>query len=272
MLYLRPDFASTLSPAERRFSHLFQLTGQIYRAKDGRKTLRFQHHSKNYFLKAHNGVGWKEILKNIIQLRLPVISANPEWCALHRLKELNIDTTTPVAYGSEGLNPARRHSFIITEELSDTVTLEEILLQSSHHKTSASLPLWLKRSLVKRVAEIARTMHENGINHRDFYLCHLRLPVSQLGRAASTQPLPVYVMDLHRAQVRRRRPRERWIVKDLAGLYFSSMDLGLSRHDRFRFIATYSGRSLRDTLVAGGLLWEKVGTRAMRLYRKHHVV
>jgi hypothetical protein len=272
MLYLLPDFASTLSPMEQRFSHLFQLTGQIYRAKEGRRTLRFQHHGKNYFLKAHSGVGWKEIFKNIVQLRLPVIGANTEWSALHRLKELNIDTITPVAYGSEGLNPARRHSFIITEELGDTLTLEEILVQSTRHKTSASLPLWLKRSLIKRVAEIARTMHENGINHRDFYLCHLRLPVSQLDQVSSTQPLPIYVMDLHRAQVHRRRPRERWIVKDLAGLYFSSMDLGLNRHDRFRFITTYSGQSLRETLESSERFWRKVDNRAMRLYRKHHVV
>jgi hypothetical protein len=272
MLYLDPEFASTLTPSEQRFSHIIQLQGDIYREKEGRRTICFHHRGKDYFLKAHTGVGWKEIFKNLLQFKLPVISANPEWRALHRLKELRIDTVTPVAYGSEGLNPARRHSFIITEELGDTVTLEEILSQSTHHKTSTSIPLWLKRSLVKRVAEIARTMHENGINHRDFYLCHLRLPVSQLDRAASTQPLPIYVMDLHRAQVHRRRPRERWIVKDLAGLYFSSMDLGLSRHDRFRFITTYSGRSLRDTLVAGGLFWNKVSTWALRIYRKHHAV
>jgi heptose I phosphotransferase len=126
--------------------------------------------------------------------------------------------------------------------------------------------------LITKVAEIARTMHDNGINHRDFYLCHLRLPVSQLQLSTPPQVPRIYVMDLHRAQVHRHRPRERWIVKDLAGLFFSSMDCGLSRHDRIRFITTYSGRSLRDTLVAGGLFWSKVSTWALRIYRKHHAV
>ena len=42
--------------------------GEIYREREGRKTLRFEVDGKGYFLKLHRGVGWKEIFKNIIQL------------------------------------------------------------------------------------------------------------------------------------------------------------------------------------------------------------
>jgi len=269
-LYIRPDFASTLSPSEQRFSHLFGLSGEIYREKEGRRTVRFHHCGKNYFLKVHTGVGWKEIAKNLIQLRLPIVSAKPEWRALHLLKELDIDTLTPVAFGSKGYNPARRQSFLVTEDLGDTVTLEDFLLPSVRRKLSIPVNAGLKRSMVRKVAEIAKRMHGNGINHRDFYLCHFRIAVSQLQLATPTQIPRIYLMDLHRAQVHRHRLRERWIVKDLAGLYFSSMDLAVTHRDRLRFIRFYSGQSLRETLTSRSRFWSKIDRRARRLYQKHH--
>ena len=270
MLYIEPAFAATLLPSEQRFSHLVRLDGHVYREQNGRRTLRFEHRGKQFFLKVHTGVGWKEIFKNILQLRLPVISAGPEWRALHRLNALGIHTTKPVAYGSEGGNPARRHSFIITEDLGDTITLEEILLKSDSRPTSTAVPTPFKHALIRRVAEIARTMHENGINHRDFYLCHFRLPVAQLHTADFAQPLPIYVMDLHRAQIHHRHPRERWVAKDLACLYFSSLPLAVTQRDRFRFIRDYSGLPLRATLTSEARLWRKVERRAIRLFRKHN--
>ncbi|MST95428.1 MAG: hypothetical protein EXS33_09225 [Pedosphaera sp.] len=30
----------------------------------------------------------------------------------------------------------------------------------------------LKRALLEKIAALARTLHEGGVNHRDFYLCH----------------------------------------------------------------------------------------------------
>jgi len=69
-------------------------------------------------------------------------------------------------------------------------------------------------------------MHENGANHRDYYLCHflLDLPENDLNQ------MKLYMIDLHRMQLRRKTPL-RWTVKDIAGLYFSSMDIGIKRGD-----------------------------------------
>ncbi len=47
----------------------------VYRDKEGRKTLRFEYAGNAWFLKLHTGVGWAEVGKNLLQLRLPVISA-----------------------------------------------------------------------------------------------------------------------------------------------------------------------------------------------------
>ena len=72
----------------------------------------------------------------------------------------------------------------------------------------------------------------------------------------------LFVLDLHRAEIRKRIPR-RLRVKDLAGIFFSSMDLGLSRADALRFMAVYRRGGPLDRH-----LWRDVQETALRLYRK----
>ena len=75
----------------------------------------------------------------------------------------------------------------------------------------------------------------------------------------------VSLIDLHRVQIRRRTPR-RWIVKDIGGLYFSSMRIGLTRRDLYRFMTGYSNKPLRDTLQEDGKFWSRCRLRACGLY------
>jgi len=75
-------------------------------------------------------------------------------------------------------------------------------------------------------------------------------------------------MDLHRMQQRRRTPR-RWRIKDLAGLYFSSLALRPGRKDRLRFLRHYRQQPLRTILTQEAALWLTVARRALRLDRKH---
>ena len=77
--------------------------------------------------------------------------------------------------------------------------------------------------LIKRVATMVRDMHAAGINHRDCYICHFLLHLPFSGKE---EVLKISVIDLHRAQIRAKVPR-RWRDKDLIGLYFSSMNIGL---------------------------------------------
>ena len=73
-------------------------------------------------------------------------------------------------------------------------------------------------------------------------------------------------IDLHRMQLRKRTPY-RWRVKDVAGLYFSSMDMNLSTHDLYRFMAIYKGKTLRQTLTEDARFWKDVRKRGQRVYR-----
>ena len=69
------------------------------------------------------------------------------------------------------------------------------------------------------------------------------LPICHL--LAGKDELKISVIDLHRAQIRAKVPR-RWRDKDLIGLYFSSMNIGLTQRDIWRFMKVYFGMPLRD--------------------------
>ena len=119
----------------------------------------------------------------------------------------------------------------------------------------------VKRMLIKRVATMVRKMHLSGINHRDCYICHflLHLPFS-----GEEETLKISVIDLHRAQIRDRVPR-RWRDKDLIGLYFSSMNIGLTQRDVFRFMQIYFAQPLRDVMKQEQALMAKTEEKANKI-------
>ena len=106
-------------------------------------------------------------------------------------------------------------------------------------------------------------MHRSGLNHRDCYICHFLLKKDTL---ASPDPV-LHVIDLHRAQIRAKVPR-RYLVKDVAGLFFSSMDTGITSRDILRFIRAYADRPLRQELAKNRRFYEDVKKAARKLYRK----
>ncbi len=262
--YLRKELAEAWQDKDV-FSLLKTLPGEVFRDKEGRRTMRFEKAGQRYFLKYHAGVGWAEIIKNLFQFRMPIISARNEWQAIKRLHELGIGTMTLAGYGERGLNPARRESFVITDELTDTMSLEHVGLQWQERKPRFST----KQNLIRKLAEMSRKMHQAGINHRDYYLCHVLLTEDFAEHNQITAATALYLIDLHRTQIRRRVP-ERWLVKDLGSLYFSAHEVKLSQRDKFRFIQHYSGLTLRQALNQQGDFWRKVETRAQVLLEKWH--
>ena len=269
MIELEPEFSAQLPKGVNTFDYLMQLDGEMFRDIDNRRTLRFSLNGRRYFLKAHYGVGWKEIIKNLLQFRLPVLGARNEWLAIQRLQRLDVDTMTLVGYGERGLNPARRQSFVITEALEETISLEDFCADWEKTPPATKAELKLKRALINKLAEVSRRMHENGLNHRDYYLCHFLLDRSA-GASKDPESLPrLSLIDLHRVQIRKRTPL-RWIVKDLGGLWFSSMRIGLTRRDLYRFMTAYKNKSLRDTLQEDGKFWSRCRLRAYRLYHSFY--
>ncbi len=259
MLVLKAEIESYFPDTSAGFDQIMALEGEVYRALEGRRTQRIIIGNHAYFIKQHVGVGWKEIFKNVMQLRAPIVSAKNEWQAIEKLQELSINVPEVIGYGCRGINPASFQSFIITRELSNTLSLEEL-----GKKWQQCPPAFMdKVKIIKEVARIARVMHLNGINHRDFYICHFLLDLATL---ISNGP-KLSLIDLHRSGLRKKVP-QRWVVKDLAGLYFSSKEVGLTKRDLLRFMKEYRKKPLRD-LLAEDVFWNKVKKRGDQLCREH---
>lgn len=241
------------------FAELEKTEGEIFRQVKSRRTFRFEVAGRGYFAKVHRGVGWREIFKNLLMGKKPVLGAANEYRAIRRLELLGLDTMTIAAYGCRGWNPAKLESFLVTAELLDMVSLEDYC----HDWRENPPPFRRRAALTAALAETAGTMHRGGVNHRDCYLCHFLLD-----HATEETPLPrLYVIDLHRAEIRPAVPF-RYRVKDVAGLYFSAMDCGLTRRDLYRFMKNYTGRTLRETLRDDRHFWRRVERAARKLYAK----
>ena len=112
-------------------------------------------------------------------------------------------------------------------------------------------------------------MHGAGVNHRDCYICHFLLHTDA---PFDAEDFRLSVIDLHRAQVRHAVPK-RWRDKDLAGLYFSALDIGLTRRDLLRFLKVYFGvvdsRPLRQILQDEAALLRWLQGKADRLRSRY---
>ena len=238
--------------------YIFSLEGKIYRQVKSRKTISAVIAGKSYFIKMHHGVGWREILKNVLVLKSAALGAKQEYKAIRAMEEAEILVPQVCAYATDGVNPAKICSFIVTKRIYYQYDLEKLCQTWPTQPPS----FVFKRRLIRRVAEIARKMHEAGMNHRDFYLCHLLLA------SRSEADFDLYLIDLHRVQIRKKIPL-RWRAKDLSGLYFSAIGIGLTRRDEYYFLAQYYQQPLKLIFKKQRLFLLWIYLRAKMLYRRH---
>jgi heptose I phosphotransferase len=236
------------------FEKAMQLQGKAFRDVPGRKTSQVTLLGKQYFIKQHFGVGWREIFKNILSLKKPILGAMIEVRAIQKIESLGIATTPLVAYGQRGCNPARLQSFVMTEDLGNIVSLEDLCAAWKSNPPDAAF----KRKLIIATAKLAKTIHQNGVNHRDFYLCHLCLDAQNADQRDLTN-INLYLIDLHRVLMHNSSSTTA-NMKDIAALYFSSMDIGLTQRDYLRFKMYYQQQT-ND-------FWRAVEARATKLYAK----
>jgi len=261
-LFLAEPFASRWVDCDP-FEAAFSLTGETYRDMGDRCTTRFEWDAGAYFVKTHAGVGVGEILKNFLYLRIPVLGAENEYRAIGKLQELGVETMTPVAFGRRGSNPASEKSFLITEALEPTKPLDEYC----NPQVLAEMGVAERRALVRRLAQISRKLHDSGVNHRDYYLCHFLLDTSERFSDVPISQRPIYLIDLHRVQIRHRTPR-RWRNKDLSALYYSARRVGFDRRDVLCFIREYKQQPLGQALDEGRDVWRAVLQEADKLHDK----
>ncbi len=242
------------------FAKIMQLNGQIYRDVAGRRTIQVNLAGASYFVKQHFGVGWREIIKSFLSFKKPILGALTEVRAIQKLDEIGIATTPLIGYGVKGCNPATQQSFVITQDLGDIISLEDLCADWKNNPPDTGF----KRRLVKAVADVARKLHTNNVNHRDFYICHLCLDA----QALKQNQIKIYLIDLHRMLIHQ-NTSIRDNMKDIAALYFSSMDAGLTPRDYLRFKRYYS-HDFTGGFISKPDFWHDVENRATKLYAKFH--
>lgn len=252
---------------ESAFDQLMNCEGEKFRHIKTRRTIKFECGGKNYFIKIHRACGWREVWKNWFAFKRPVTSARMEWEAIDKLNSLNVPTLSVLGRGIRGKAPAKQESFVITEALEGMISLEQ--LTQRWGTLAFQKRVCLKRELIRQVANIAKTIHSNGLNHRDFYLCHFLVKDRDWSQWQTEDSLTLHLIDLHRMQIRSSVPK-RWWIKDLTGILFSSLDCGLTRNDLLRFSKIYWGCSLRELCQErSNVLW-RVYQKARRLYVSIH--
>jgi UDP-glucose:(heptosyl)LPS alpha-1,3-glucosyltransferase/heptose I phosphotransferase len=228
-----------------------RLQGKAFRDVKGRRTIQVKLGEHSYFVKQHFGVGWIEIVKNLMSLKKPVLGAMTEVSAIQQLVKLGIPTTPLVAYGQRGRNPARLQSFVMTEDLGEIVSLEELCADWLMTPPDATY----MQEVIIEVAELAAKLHQAGLCHRDFYLCHFVMKQEEVRQGIRK----LYLIDLHR-MLQRQSPNGQAVMKDIAGLYFSAMDCGLTASDLALFKQHY--------LPQNEAFWQQVCARANMLHAK----
>lgn len=130
-----------------------------------------------------------------------------------------IPTAELVAHGTL----ADRRSFVIFEDLAGYTPADK-LIESGH-------PF---ESILMATSNLASKLHRAGLHHRDLYLCHFMVK-------PDPQNLDIRLIDPARVK---RLPgfffRERWIVKDLAQFWYSTLSLPITDQQRAAWLKRYA--------------------------------
>lgn len=231
---------------------IMSLPGEYARKIKDRETLKISFSHDNYYIKRFFSKKYK--INN---------GAKTEHNAIQRLDALNIPTLTLSGFGQKADKTA---SFLLTQEL------KQVNLESYCEHWLKNPPSRAEKIVViTQLAATVRVMHHYGINHRDCYLCHFWLDPQQPLVYGSINQLMLTVIDLHRAQMRKRVPR-RWQIKDLASILYSAWCIPLTQRDLCRFISVYRGMSWRQVLQQEPSLWRAVIKKAIWIRKREHRV
>jgi heptose I phosphotransferase len=192
-----------------------------------RQTMRCEAPSgRVYYVKRYNSPPGESFWAGLLARQFSSPAAR-EWAVLRRLERLGIAAPHPAACIEERNGKRVARAALITAGLPAEISLEKIILEQP-------LPPARRQRFARELGAILRAMHEGGVNHRDFYLVHIRVGEDD----------KLYVTDLNRADIRKRVTR-RWRVKDVAALLHSA-PAAVTATDKARFARAYFGQQLRE--------------------------
>jgi len=222
--------------------------GEAYREVPGRFTVRVELADpaggrRALYVKRYTAVPLRTKLRRLLSLNPPTSQGVKEAQGIARLANIGIAAMRPVAFGEELIARGwSERSCLVTEEVAGAAQADEYC-EARFAPPCSRERVAEKRRLIRAIATLATQLHRARLSHRDFYLCHILVrPI------AGAEPV-LHLIDLQRLTHHRRGLGERWIVKDLAALLFSSWPSAatgirspvFTNTDRMRFARAYFG-------------------------------
>lgn len=189
-------------------------------------TLTRQGERVRVFLKRHQAVPFSRRVRSWLELAQPVSPGRQEWENVLALEKLGIRSLPLIAFG-EGKRAGA--SFLLTAEISDACLAHLFVSQRFAAPVSPEAVAG-KRLFIRRLAELARSFHNAGYDHRDFYLSHFFVKEVQ-------GDFELRLIDLQRVEKRSGFRRHR-LLKDLGALNYSAPGC-ITSVDRLRFYKWY---------------------------------
>lgn len=254
---LKKNLSSNISRIEKpdltlnsEYQELFELAGfhsfeSIWNFSNGetikqikaRSVIRFEapHHDikRTFYIKRHNSefIGLSRLFSRLFPRR-SLSQGKLEFENICDFRKNNLPTAVPVAVGEKFSRFFWVRSFLITEDFSPFISLEA-LLENQAQVLSGPKGENKKRILLKEIAVLARRMHKNGFNHRDFNATHILLNYNN----GSDIP-QIALFDLQRVE-KRKYCRFRWKIKSIARLNFTLPDDIFNIKDRISIFLSY---------------------------------
>jgi heptose I phosphotransferase len=222
--------------------------GHLLKKNKFRSVAKIELGGRVFYLKRHFRPCW-ERLRSLNPL-LRKEDAKNEWNNMLLLNSLGFNTMTPVAFGEREKFALAYFSLTLTENLYDAEKLEVFFPRHfkpplNHEKIND------KRAYIKKLAVLARDLHNKGLNHQDFYMGHILL---------RQEEDKFFIIDLQRMH-KNRTISLHDKIKDLAQLAYSAMGLGIfTKTDLLRFFRVYTGsdKLTSDNKKLAGSIMAKV--------------
>jgi hypothetical protein len=121
-----------------------------------------------------------------------------------------------------------RKSFVLIDDLAEHRPCDKLLFGGMNFAP-----------VLEPTADLSAKLHVAGLHHRDLYLCHFFTKPGEAGNAPDLR-----LIDCARVKPLPRFFRRRWIVKDLAQYWFSSLKHDqITDEDRLRWLKRYAQQS-----------------------------
>lgn len=259
-----PEFREWITEDLDRRVMEIESSDRLHR-KQGRSTCRLELESSRgrlrVYLKRHERLSVGERIAGIVHFEGRHTPAGVEWRHLELARRLGIRVPTSVAAGERVERGGSVKSYLMIRELAGEDALHEVIPRAARTLPTREFRDW-KRRMAGELAEVTCRLHRACAFHKDLYLCHFFVPVSDAGEPGKS----VTLIDLHRLRI---HPWTSWWWrwKDLGQLLYSTVGVeGIEPRDLLRFWRRYRrGMGIRWPRVEAWL----IEARAAR-YLKHN--